>query len=62
MILKFKKLYEDAQIPKAAHPGDAGIDLRAYIAFEDMRGDIRKTVFINPKEKPYKKYDIAISL
>ena len=51
MILKFKKLHKDAQIPEAAHPGDAGIDLRAYIAFEDVRGDIRKTVFLNPKDR-----------
>ena len=31
MILKFKKLAEDAQVPQAAHPGDAGTDLFAYI-------------------------------
>ena len=31
MKLKFKKLHEDAQIPEAAHPGDAGIDLMACL-------------------------------
>lgn len=29
MILKFKKLDEKAIIPRIAHPGDAGMDLRA---------------------------------
>ena len=29
MILKFKKLDEKATIPHIAHPGDAGMDLRA---------------------------------
>jgi len=31
MILKIKKVREAAQIPQAAHPGDAGIDLVACI-------------------------------
>ena len=31
MILKIKKLVEGAHIPQAAHPGDAGIDLLAYV-------------------------------
>jgi dUTP pyrophosphatase len=31
MILKIKKLREDAVIPEIAHPGDAGIDLRACV-------------------------------
>lgn len=31
MTIKFKKLYPDAHIPESAHPGDAGIDLRAYV-------------------------------
>ena len=31
MILRVKKLYEDALIPLRAHPGDAGLDLFAYL-------------------------------
>lgn len=38
MILKFKKLEEDAQIPEAAHPGDAGIDLTACICEREALG------------------------
>lgn len=30
MKLKVKKLYPDAHIPTRAHPGDSGLDLRAY--------------------------------
>jgi dUTP pyrophosphatase len=29
LVVKFKKLHPDAQIPKYAHPGDAGLDLVA---------------------------------
>lgn len=31
MKLKVKKLYPDAHIPTRAHPGDSGLDLKAYL-------------------------------
>jgi dUTP pyrophosphatase len=43
MILKFKKLHEDAVIPKYQKPGDAGFDFHALIK-QDYDGSWNKAV------------------
>ena len=41
MKIKLKKVHSDAQIPKYAHPGDAGMDLYTVEAFELEPGERR---------------------
>lgn len=43
MKVKIKKLHKDANIPKYAHPGDAGIDLFTVEPFELEPGE-RKSI------------------
>ncbi len=45
MKIKIKKLHPDAQIPKHAHPGDAGMDLFAIDAFK-MDPQERKSIAV----------------
>ena len=39
MDLPFRRLHDDAQLPSAQHPGDAGLDLRAVRAAEVAPGE-----------------------
>ena len=39
MDVPFERLHEDAELPTAAHPGDAGLDLRSIIDVEVAPGE-----------------------
>ena len=39
MDLPFQRLHPDAELPEAAHPGDAGLDLRSVVDVEVGPGD-----------------------
>jgi dUTP pyrophosphatase len=39
MDVPFEQLHEDAELPTAAHPGDAGLDLRAIVDVEVAPGE-----------------------
>jgi dUTP pyrophosphatase len=39
MDVPFERLHEDAELPTAAHPGDAGLDLRSIVDVEVAPGE-----------------------
>jgi dUTP pyrophosphatase len=39
MDVPFERLHEDAELPAAAHPGDAGLDLRSIVDVEVAPGE-----------------------
>lgn len=56
--VKFKKLYPDTQLPKQAHPGDAGMDLFAYTTNSHF-GDV---AYLKPGERTLVKCGFSMAI